>query len=77
MNVPNFQSGDTWVHEISSDSTGTIVSQSNNPGSSSSGGGVAGNGLFTAGNYTMKITHTLANGQVCVYTFPIIISCIE
>ena len=76
VNIPNFQPGDTWVHEISSDSTGTIVSQSNNPSSSSSGGGTAGGGLFTAGNYTMEITHTLASGEVCTYTFPIIISCI-
>ena len=75
VNIPNFQTGDSWTWAVTSDSSGTTVAQSNNPSSASNGGGTIGGGVFTAGNYTMEITHTLASGEVCTYTFPIIISC--
>ena len=73
MTMPQWQTGNSWEYTITNDSTGAWVGGSNGPYYTVYAGGSA---SLPLGNYTTTITYTLASGEVCVYTFPIIISCI-
>ena len=73
MTMPQWQTGNSWEYTITNDSTGAWVGGSNGPYYTVYAGGTS---SFSPGNYTATITYTLVSGEVCVYTFPIIISCI-